>query len=452
MKLALILNAIDPLIGGVLLMGHRGTGKSTAVRALADLLGEIWTVGGCSYHCDPTLETDLCSDCKHRLESGEKLTRQRMSIPLVDLPLGATEDRLCGTIDIERALKAGVKSFEPGLLARANRGFLYVDEVNLLEDHLTDLLLDVAITGRNKVEREGISIEHPARFVLIGSGNPEEGELRPQLIDRFGLHVEVKTEDDLDARVEIVERREDFENNPAAFCSRVNRDQERIRDGISRAQKGARKLKVNRTLLRQIAQLCTHLKIDGHRGELTIARSARALAAFEGRRRITEEDVRRVAAMSLRHRLRRDPLEETAGAEQIKQALAKVFPEQQNIRSMVSDGSGGNDGFDSGGINHHRERREVSRARGQSAISTDDQGTDSPAKLSQTADLDVAMPKLNDRREKVTQGVSKSGSQRGRNGIRRSPINYQRGRYSRAVSVKKNSARVAIDATLRALA
>jgi magnesium chelatase subunit I len=215
-KLALTLNVIDPLIGGVLLMGHRGTGKSTAVRALADLLPAPWIVRGCRYNCDPNNDRQLCSDCLQLAEK-EKLPRQRTPVPVVDLPLGATEDRVCGSIDIERALRDGVKAFEPVLLARANRGFLYIDEVNLLEDHLVDLLLDVAVTGRNKVERENISVEHPARFVLIGSGNPEEGELRPQLLDRFGLYVEVQTENDIDQRVAIVEHREAFERNPVEF-------------------------------------------------------------------------------------------------------------------------------------------------------------------------------------------------------------------------------------------
>src|SRR6266850_7656830 len=224
MKRALILNVIDPLIGGILIMGHRGTGKSTAVRALADLLPAISVVSGCAYRCDPKDEKSLCVECKGKSASGARRKTALATIAVVELPLGATEDRVCGTIDIERALTEGVKSFEPGLLARANRGFLYIDEVNLLEDHLVDLLLDVAVTGRNKVERENLSVEHPAQFVLIGSGNPEEGELRPQLLDRFGLHVEVKTENDPAQRVAIVEKRDDFERNPEGFCSAFDHD------------------------------------------------------------------------------------------------------------------------------------------------------------------------------------------------------------------------------------
>src|SRR4051812_30345909 len=236
MKLALLLNVIDPSIGGVLIMGHRGTGKSTAVRALADLLPQMTRARDCFYGCDPFDEENLCDVCFARLSSNGKLLGERGRVPVVELPLGATEDRVCGTINIERALKEGVKSFEPGLLARSHRGFLYIDEVNLLEDHLVDLLLDVAVTGRNIVEREGVSIEHPARFVLVGSGNPEEGELRPQLLDRFGLQVEVKTVTDLDERVMIVERREAFERDPEGFCSLMRRGQESLRRKLAGAR------------------------------------------------------------------------------------------------------------------------------------------------------------------------------------------------------------------------
>src|SRR5689334_16444228 len=248
MKLALLLNVVDPMIGGVLIMGHRGTGKSTAVRALADLLPEIDVVAGCSYNCDP--KDELCDQCR-----GSEITSKKTPVPVVELPLGATEDRVCGTIDIERALSAGRKAFDPGLLARANRGFLYIDEVNLLEDHLVDLLLDVAVTGVNKVEREGVSIEHPASFVLIGSGNPEEGELRPQLLDRFGLHAEVTTENYLKNRVDIVQRREAYDRERDAFCQSFASHQEQLRKRITRARAGLTKLPLQRPLLEKIAQL-----------------------------------------------------------------------------------------------------------------------------------------------------------------------------------------------------
>jgi magnesium chelatase subunit I len=225
MKLALVLSAVEPLVGGVLVMGHRGTGKSTAVRALAELLPPLRRVRGCVFNCAPEDEQNLCPDCLARLDAGERLARERTAVPVVELPLGATEDRVCGTIDIERALRDGARRFEPGLLARANRGFLYVDEVNLLEDHLVDLLLDASAAGRNVVEREGISFSHPSRFVLVGSGNPEEGDLRPQLQDRFGLSVEVRTDADAESRVRVVERRVAFDRDPLGFAREWDAEQ-----------------------------------------------------------------------------------------------------------------------------------------------------------------------------------------------------------------------------------
>ncbi len=463
MKLALVLSVIDPIIGGVLIMGHRGTGKSTAVRALADLLPEISIARECRYRCDPADESNLCSDCRLRLASGEKLTRARKPVPIVDLPLGATEDRVCGTIDIERALKDGVKSFEPGLLARANRGFLYIDEVNLLEDHLVDLLLDVAATGWNKVERESISIEHPAQFVLIGSGNPEEGELRPQLLDRFGLHVEVKTENDVDLRVEIVERRQAFESDPAKFSASVVKDQQQLRNRITRAQKTAGKVETDRALLRQIAQLCTLLQVDGHRGELTIARAARSLAAFKGRRKVTEEEIRQVAVMALRHRLRRDPLEETASAAPIQQALEKVFFHRQRDREGWSEPGGGLDGVNGASTGTEGVGRASGagrdRARRQSASPNGNLGQDSEGQLSPPEAPDVGLPypidndwAQTEQRGSRSSRTSKPGGDRTRNAIKRTSLNYEHGRYARAVTLKRSGARFAIDATLRALA
>jgi magnesium chelatase subunit I len=327
MKLSLILNLIENHIGGVLIMGHRGTGKSTAVRALADLLPPIMRVAGCAYGCDPANSPEFCSDCLARRNGRLRLPSECRTVPVVELPLGATEDRICGTLDIERALAEGVKVFEPGLLARANRGFLYIDEVNLLEDHLVDLLLDVAASGRNVVEREGIGISHPARFVLVGSGNPEEGDLRPQLLDRFGLHARIATITDVDARVEIVRRRERFERDPLTFRAEMEPEQARLRRRIARARRLIARTTVEDALLRQIAELCLRLNVDGHRGELTIMRAARARAAFEGRFDVTTEDVHRVAAMSLRHRMRKEALGEVDSGARIQHALRKVLPE-----------------------------------------------------------------------------------------------------------------------------
>lgn len=321
MKLALILNAIDPSIGGVLLMGHRGTAKSTAVRGLSELLPAISVVTDCVYRCDPK---EPCAACNDRSQAGERLSAEVRRVEVVELPLGATEDRVCGSINLERVLKDGVPVLEPGLLARANRGFLYIDEVNLLEDHLVDLLLDVAASGVNRVEREGVSVEHPSEFVLIGSGNPEEGELRPQLLDRFGLHPEVKTEADPERRVAVVELRDAFDRDPVAFNSRFYDQQQEIRARILRARKALSKTKLNRSLLLNAAQLCAELKIEGHRGELTLVRAARAYAAFDGRSKVIQDDLKRVAPMALRHRVRQNAFEDGATAQRIEQSLDEL--------------------------------------------------------------------------------------------------------------------------------
>ncbi len=327
MKRSLLLNVVDPRIGGVMIMGHRGTGKSTIVRALADLLPPLKAVEGCFYGCDPdpARRGALCRDCREKLAAGQRLIALPAPVPVVDLPLGATEDRVCGTIDIEKALSQGVKAFEPGLLAKANRGFLYIDEVNLLEDHLVDVLLDVAAGGVNTVEREGISVRHPARFVLVGSGNPEEGDLRPQLLDRFGLHARIVTILDLEQRVEIVRRRQAFELNPASFMAEWEAEQEKLRDQIKKAQRLLPQVTLSQEVLLKIAELCLLLGIDGHRGELTIARAASSLAALNHHKKVTLEDVKQVAGLSLRHRLRKDPLDNTDSGIKIEQAVQKLL-------------------------------------------------------------------------------------------------------------------------------
>ena len=325
MKQAILVAAVDPSIGGVLVFGDRGTGKSTAVRALASLLPPMPVVLGCHYGCDPSPGAALCSDCRARLARGDKLRRGKVPVPVVDLPLGATEDRIVGALDLERALAHGEKAFEPGLLARANRGFLYVDEVNLLEDHLVDLLIDVAASGENVVEREGLSVRHPARFVLVGSGNPEEGELRPQLLDRFGLAVDVKTPTELALRVDVVRRRDAYERDPAAFVGTWAAADERIRRRLVAARKRLADTQVPDGVLERAAQLCMALGTDGLRGELTLMRAARALAAYEDQAVVGLEHLRRVAAPALRHRLRRNPLDEADASARVERALHDLF-------------------------------------------------------------------------------------------------------------------------------
>jgi magnesium chelatase subunit I len=322
MKLCLLLNVIDPRIGGVLVMGHRGTGKSTTVRALADVLPMIERVAGDPYN------RSLSEIPKQELHTKKT---ELIPVPVVDLPLGATEDRVCGTIDIEKALTSGKKAFEPGLLAQANRGFLYIDEVNLLDDHLVDVLLDVAASGVNVVEREGISIRHPARFVLVGSGNPEEGELRPQLLDRFGLHARITTINKVQDRVEIVKRRREFDFNPDAFLEQWKPQQEALREKIVRAQSLLPSVTMPDEVLMKVATLCMRLGIDGHRGELTITRAASAYTAFEGRAEVTLSDVRAIAAPALRHRLRRDPLETIDAGEKVERELQAIFKVEEPV-------------------------------------------------------------------------------------------------------------------------
>ncbi len=324
MKLAILVAAVDPAVGGVLVFGDRGTGKSTAVRALAALLPKIRAVDGCAYGCDPAPGTPSCDCCAPLKAVGAPKSVQR-PVPVVDLPLGATEDRVVGALDLERALAQGVKAFEPGLLARANRGFLYIDEVNLLEDHLVDLLIDVAASGQNMVERDGLSVRHPARFVLVGSGNPEEGELRPQLLDRFGLAVEVGTPTELALRVEVVKRRDAFDRNPDAFVAQWRTEDERIRRRIVAARKRLPDVSVPDAVLARAAQLCMALGTDGLRGELALVRAARALAAYDGQPAVDDAHLRRMAAPALRHRLRRNPLDEAGSGTRVARAVDELF-------------------------------------------------------------------------------------------------------------------------------
>lgn len=325
MKLALLLNVIDPKVGGVMIMGDRGTGKSTTIRALADLLPEIEVVAGDPFNSDPS-DPDLMSDeVRQQVEEQIPLPIIKKKVLMVDLPLGATEDRVCGTIDIEKALSEGVKAFEPGLLAKANRGILYVDEVNLLDDHLVDVLLDSAASGWNTVEREGISIRHPARFVLVGSGNPEEGELRPQLLDRFGMHAEIHTVKEPALRVQIVEQRAEFDQDPQIFVEKYQQSTEALQEQLLSAQKLLPQVTIDYDSRVKISEVCSELDVDGLRGDIVTNRAARALAAFEGRHEVTVDDIRRVITLCLRHRLRKDPLESIDSGYKVQKALSRVF-------------------------------------------------------------------------------------------------------------------------------
>ena len=326
MKLALQLNVIDPKIGGVLIMGDRGTGKSTTIRAIADLLPEIEVVAEDPFNSHPTNLELMSSEVKSQIQSDSgDIKTGFIKIPMIDLPLGATEDRVCGTIDIEKALTEGVKAFEPGLLAKANRGILYVDEVNLLDDHLVDILLDSAASGWNTVEREGISIRHPARFVLVGSGNPEEGELRPQLLDRFGMQAEIRTVKDPTLRVKVVEERTSFDQTPMVWIDKYEQQQQELRDRIVSAQQLLPSVQIDYDLRIKISEVCSRLDVDGLRGDIVTTRAAQAHAAYDNRDKVTVDDIAAIIVLCLRHRLRKDPLESIAEGNKVEKVFKEIF-------------------------------------------------------------------------------------------------------------------------------
>jgi len=312
MKLALQLNVIDPKIGGVMIMGDRGTGKSTTIRALADLLPDIEIIKNDPFNTNP-------------VGLDQTYETEKIKIPMVELPLGATEDRVCGTINLKEVLSGGSSTFEPGLLARANRGILYVDEINLLDDHLVDVLLDSAASGWNTVEREGISIKHPAKFILVGSGNPEEGELRPQLLDRFGMHAEIRTISDPDSRVRIVEERISFDKSPETWFEKYEAEQFKIQDRLSKATTILPQVNISKDFQLKISKICSELQVEGLRGDLVVTRAAKALAAFEQRTEVTLDDIRKIVVLCLRHRCRRDPMESINSGDKVEAVFNEVF-------------------------------------------------------------------------------------------------------------------------------
>ncbi len=310
MKLALVLNAINPKLAGVLIRGEKGTAKSTAVRALAALLPDNEVVLGCPFGCDPADITTMCSSCRERQHSGAVPERGARRMKVVELPVSATEDRVVGTLDLEEAIKKGEKRFEPGVLAEANRGILYMDEVNLLDDHIVDVLLDSAAMGVNTVEREGVSFTHPANFMLVGTMNPEEGELRPQLLDRFGLCVQIEGILDPHQRVEVIRRRVSFEEGPAEFCARWEGEQEKLRRQIIAAKEMLLQVRVPEEMLYLIAEIAVEMGVDGHRADLIMMKAAKTRAALQGRESVSEEDIRATADLALVHRMRRKPFQD----------------------------------------------------------------------------------------------------------------------------------------------
>ncbi len=307
-KLALICNAIDPSIGGVLLSGDKGTGKSTMVRAFSQVLPEIEVIEGCPFNCNPRSVAEMCDACREKVERGDfKVEKRKMRV--IDLPLSVTLDRLVGTIDISKALKEGIRALQPGILAEANRNILYIDEVNLLEDYIADVLLDSAALGWNIVEREGISLRHPARFILVGSMNPEEGELRPQLLDRFGMFVSVEASTNADERIEIVKRVTEFQKDPISFYERYRAHDERLRTSISNARKILAEVEIDEELLRLLAETIIGMGIKTHRAEIATVKAAKAIAAFEGRKRVDIDDLKRAMELTLPHRIKSRPFQ-----------------------------------------------------------------------------------------------------------------------------------------------
>jgi Mg-chelatase subunit ChlI len=332
LKLALLLNAVNPRIGGLLIRGQKGTGKSSSVRALADILPPIYVVKGCPFNCSPFDPTNMCAECLEKHRGGEELEAEEREMRIVSLPIGSTEDRVVGSLDIEKAIGEGVKALQPGLLAEANQSILYIDEVNLLPDHITDSILDAAASGWNTVEREGISVSHPARFILVGTMNPEEGELRPQLADRFALHITVESIYDTALRVDIIKRNLEFGEDPIGFSERFRDEQNRLRNRVVEARAILREVEVPEEYMRAIASACINLHVDGHRPDISSVRAGKALAALEGRRKVSPGDVQRVAVMAVGYRTRGFGFEEPAKPAEVRATFRQAFQGLQRGR------------------------------------------------------------------------------------------------------------------------
>ena len=309
MKEALILNIINPSLGGVLIRGEKGTAKSTLVRALANLLAER-EENSCEFHCEPDKIDNYCSQCSEKYLKGEKIEKHKSTMKVINLPISATEDRVVGTLDIEYAIKTGEKKFEKGILAQSNRNILYVDETNLLDDHIVDVLLDSAAMGVNTIEREGISYSHPAKFVLVGTMNPEEGDLRPQLLDRFGLVVDVIGERETSKRVEVIKRRLDFEAEPEKFIKKYLAEEEKLKNRIENSKKILKNIKCSDEIYELAAKISIALNVDGHRADIAVVKTAITIAAFENREEVIKEDMLRAAVLALPHRMRKTPFED----------------------------------------------------------------------------------------------------------------------------------------------
>jgi Mg-chelatase subunit ChlI len=325
LKTALLLNAVNPMIGGLLIRGQKGTGKSTAVRALVDILPPINIVKNCPFNCNPKNPTNMCAQCLEKYGKKEKLEIETRSMDIVSLPIGATEDRVIGSLDIEKAISHGVRALQPGILAEANQNILYIDEVNLLPDHITDSILDAAASGWNTVEREGISVSHPSRFILIGTMNPEEGELRPQLADRFALHVSVEGIYDIEQRVEIIKRNLKFGEAPESFYKKWRGEQEKLKKSITKARNLVDRVEISNDHMQAVATACINLHVDGHRPDISTVRAAKALAALEGKETVSSSDISRIAVMAVGYRTRGFGFEEPASPAEIRDTFRSVL-------------------------------------------------------------------------------------------------------------------------------
>ncbi|MDP2798910.1 MAG: AAA family ATPase, partial [Deltaproteobacteria bacterium] len=435
--MALLLNAVLPSIGGALIRGEKGTAKSTAVRALAAILPEIEVVPGCPFSCDPHGYQGLCADCKQRVKQGEVLPIIKRRIRVIDLPLGCTEDRVVGMIDLEYAIKEGRKRFEPGLLAGAHRGILYIDEVNLLHDHIVDIILDAAAMGINIVEREGIAYTHPAEFILIGTMNPEEGELRPQLLDRFGLCVQVGGIESPDERVEVIKRREDFEKDPAEFVKRYQDARHALAQRIIGARKLIPSVRISEEMLRLCSTLALEAHVAGQRADIIMRKTAMAIASLDGRKEVTEDDIKKAAGFVLLHRMRMPPQPQHEEKEREEQAESSADEDQTSNESKDNKAESQKEGLGD-------KEQEGRSSKGQGEGEQEDQG-------SGLSSLETIFPTGTPFRVKPIQAEKDRVVRKGSGRRSRTETSTKAGRYVRSTLSHKD-ADFALDATIRAAA